>query len=202
MNSACVLLLLLALPAAWAADPQVIVILGPPGSGQTTQAKALQQRLKLPVVSVEDMIRADVDPKSPEGKQVVSFLSTGSLQRLDMVNDLVSRRLAEPDVSEGFIMDGYPRTWKQAQVFEELLAKHKLPAVRMIVLDVSDAEALRRMRKRGSAVDKPGLMEERLEAFHKEIDAVTAHFAGRMVKVNGVQPSEQVTADILRALGR
>jgi adenylate kinase len=183
-----------------AADSKAIVLLGPPGSGQTTQAKALQKRLRLPVVSVDDLIAAEAGTKSEEGRLLRAALESGAIQRLDTVNDLVRQRLSQSDVRGGFILDGYPRTWKQAEAFEKMVAEFSLPAPRIVILEVSDEEAKRRMKKRGGQQDEPAKMDERLAAFHKEIDAVTAHFAGRMVAVNGEQPPAKVTSDILNAL--
>jgi adenylate kinase len=182
--------------------PQVLAILGPPGSGKSTQANELRKKLRLPVVSIDDIINAEFGPKSDEARALRGAMDSGHLQRIDAVNDMIQRRFELPDLKGGCIIDGYPRTASQAAYLDALLTKKGLPAARVIVLDVPDAEALRRMTKRGGADDKPEIMQQLLADYHREIDAVTAHFKDRLFKVNGNQPPAAVTAELLKVVAK
>ena len=88
-----------------------LVLFGSPGSGKGTQAKLLQQCLKIPHVSTGDMLRAK---GSDIGKAVVATMQAGALVSDEVVNQMVEERLSRTDAAQGFILDGYPRTQAQA----------------------------------------------------------------------------------------
>lgn len=93
---------------------QAIVLFGSPGSGKGTQAKMLQQCLKVPHVSTGDMLRERIRHGAGVGTAVEATMHAGALVPDELVNRLVEERLAEPDAERGFILDGYPRTRAQA----------------------------------------------------------------------------------------
>jgi adenylate kinase len=132
------------LVSVWAAAGQeapVIILLGPPGAGKTTQAEALKRRLKVPVIGVADLLREQVGKKTPEGKALRAAIESGDLLRAELVNDLIGQRLLAADVNQGFILDGYPRTEPQARFLDRVLLARGFARPRVVVLEVSDAEA-------------------------------------------------------------
>ena len=98
-----------------------IVLLGAPGSGKGTQAKRLMQERGVPHVSTGDMLRAAVETGSRFGQQAKDVMDAGQLVSDTVMLGLISERLAEPDTQTGFILDGFPRTRKQALDLDGLL---------------------------------------------------------------------------------
>jgi adenylate kinase len=94
---------------------QALVLFGPPGSGKGTQAKLLMQCLGVPQISTGDMLREHIQAGDSVGLQVSGIMRSGALVADDQVNALVEERLARPDCARGFILDGYPRTRRQAE---------------------------------------------------------------------------------------
>jgi adenylate kinase len=95
----------------------VVILLGPPGAGKGTQAKAVTWQLGLPQISTGDMLRDGVRRKTPLGVEAKNLLEAGELVNDELVNDIVVERVAAPDCTDGFILDGYPRNVSQAEMF-------------------------------------------------------------------------------------
>jgi adenylate kinase len=94
---------------------QAVVLFGSPGSGKGTQASLLKKCLGVPHISTGDMLREAIRAGNHLGAKVADTMHSGGLVRDEVVNQLVESRLVQPDASEGFILDGYPRTRDQAQ---------------------------------------------------------------------------------------
>ena len=113
-----------------------IVFLGAPGSGKGTQAKRLEADRNIPQISTGDMLRAAVAAGTRFGQQARDIMDAGKLVSDDIMLGIISERLAEPDAKEGFILDGFPRTEKQAQDLEDLLDQLGKPLDAVIQMDV------------------------------------------------------------------
>jgi adenylate kinase len=100
-----------------------ILLFGPPGSGKGTQAVLLSDSLKIPRISTGDMFRQHVKDGTGIGHQVQDILQHGLLVPDELVNRMVEERLQRPDCRRGFILDGYPRTVRQAEMLDALLAR-------------------------------------------------------------------------------
>ena len=115
-----------------------IVLLGPPGAGKGTHAKILSERHNIPHISTGDILRAQIQVQTPLGKKAKSFIDNGKLVPDDLVIEMVSHRLDQPDVKNGFILDGFPRTAEQARALGEMLAARKLPLSSVLEFDTSE----------------------------------------------------------------
>jgi adenylate kinase len=122
-----------------------IVLFGPPGSGKGTQAALLKDRVKLAHISTGDILREAVRLGTPAGKKAEPFMNVGQLAPDDIVNELVAERFRRQDRPENFMMDGYPRTLEQVRFFENVLQEQGLPLDRVVFLEISDDEAVRRI---------------------------------------------------------
>lgn len=129
-----------------------LLLLGPPGSGKGTQAKRLCATHGMQHISTGDILRAAIAAQSPVGKQAEPYLSQGKLVPDDMVNQLVAERFSGQQRPKAFLLDGYPRTMAQAQVFDEILASHGERLDRVLRLMVDDDEIVRRISGRRVAV--------------------------------------------------
>ena len=99
-----------------------LLLFGPPGSGKGTQAALLAERLGVPHISTGDMFRQQVKEGTELGRQVQEILQSGQLVPDELVNRMVEKRLSRADAASGFILDGYPRTLRQAEMLDGLLA--------------------------------------------------------------------------------
>lgn len=193
------------LPAApiASAEPMVILLVGPPGAGKTTQAKNLSRKYRIPSIAMSDLLKQEAGWLKTELKKAMrAQMESGDLLNDDEANALITRRIARADAARGFILDGYPISARQAEFLEASLKERGLPPPLVIHLAVPDQVALERMRERGRADDKPGTMEKRLARYHAESRAVLERYAGRRLRqVDGAGSPRQVWADIERALG-
>jgi adenylate kinase len=127
-----------------------LILLGPPGAGKGTQAKLLAARLALPHVSTGDMFRDHKARGTELGKQIQAIMDAGGLVTDDVTNAMVKDRLARPDVAEGFILDGYPRTTAQAEFLERLLQAGGRAVDRVLSYEVDEQVLVERIGGRRS----------------------------------------------------
>src|SRR5438874_10251533 len=167
-------ILLLTAAAALCADRNfVIVLIGPTGSGKTTQAVFLQKRYGLPTISADDLIK-----QHPEAlkKYQTPGIDAGVPQSSPALNDLVHDRLSQTDVKKGFVLDGYPATKDQADHLEAMVKEMGLPSPTIILLDIPDRVARKRDKKRGRSDDTPEQVARRLKDYHREMDFVRTYY--------------------------
>ena len=125
-----------------------IVLLGGPGSGKGTQAKKLTEKFGIPQVSTGDIFRAAVKEGTPMGLKAKEYMDKGELVPDDVVVGVVEERLAKPDLDDGFMLDGFPRTLPQAEALDGLLAGMGKPLDHAILVDVPDDELMKRLTGR------------------------------------------------------
>jgi adenylate kinase len=118
-----------------------IILLGPPGAGKGTQAKAITDRFGVPQISTGDILRSAVRDGTPMGARAKTFMDAGALVPDEVVVGIVCERLKQDDCSLGFILDGFPRTVAQAEALRETLLQMNYPLQAVISLEV-DEEAL------------------------------------------------------------
>lgn len=113
-----------------------VILFGSPGSGKGTQAKLLRHCLKGPHISTGDMLRTHIAAKDAIGERVTQLMKSGKLVPDELVNELVEARILEPDCRSGIILDGYPRTLKQAGTLLGMMDRYGFrPAVVHLVVD-------------------------------------------------------------------
>jgi len=125
-----------------------IVLLGAPGSGKGTQAKKLTEERRVPHISTGDMLRAAVAQGTRFGQKAKSIMEAGDLVPDDVMLGIISERLAEPDVADGFILDGFPRTRQQALDLDELLDGMEQPLDAAVLMDVDFDILMKRLTGR------------------------------------------------------
>jgi len=125
-----------------------MILLGPPGAGKGTQATVLSTTLKIPHISTGDIFRANIKNGTSLGLLAKSYIDSGKLVPDDVTNDIVASRLNEEDCSNGFIMDGYPRTIPQALMFDEMLEKSGKKVEVVINITAEDSIIVKRLSGR------------------------------------------------------
>jgi adenylate kinase len=127
-----------------------LILLGPPGAGKGTQAKLLVQKRGIPQISTGDILRKAIEAGTPLGKQVEPLMKAGKLVPDDLVLGIAGERLAQPDCSKGFVLDGFPRTIPQADGLGGILSKLGKKIDHVISLEVKDELIVDRMGGRRS----------------------------------------------------
>ena len=100
---------------------KIVILLGHPGAGKGTQARAIMHRLDIPQISTGDMLREAVARKTSYGREAKARMDAGELVSDSVVNGIVAERILRDDCEKGFILDGYPRTVQQAETFRKLI---------------------------------------------------------------------------------
>ncbi len=125
-----------------------LILLGPPGAGKGTQAEAITKTRGLVQLSTGDMLRRAVRAGTPIGQEAGTIMEAGGLVPDQIVIKIIAERIAAPDCAHGFILDGFPRTLKQASALDELLGSQGKKIDAVIELKVDDAALIDRISGR------------------------------------------------------
>ncbi len=159
-----------------------IALLGAPGSGKGTQAKLLEADRNIPQISSGDMLRAAVAAGTRFGQQAKEIIDAGQLVSDDVMLGIISERLGEPDAEEGFILDGFPRTEKQALDLEDLLDQLGKPLDAAVLMDVDFDILLKRLTGRRTC-SLTGKLLNIYFSSQEELDACTSA-GGELIQRN------------------
>ncbi len=127
---------------------QVVILLGPPGSGKGTQGALLSSSLGIPEISTGDILRRESQTGTKLGNLIHTLLAAGQLVSDDLVNRVVANRLRLPDCKNGCILDGYPRTVSQARFLDGILAQMNMAPPVALGFQVSCEEIVARLSRR------------------------------------------------------
>jgi len=187
-----------------------LILLGPPGAGKGTQAKRLMDAHGIQQLSTGDMLRAAVKAETPIGLKAKDIMVRGDLVPDAVVNQIVSERIADPDCSNGFILDGFPRTVAQAEALEGILQERGLDLDAVVELQVDEDALADRVEKRraesGDAVradDTVEALRHRLKVYREQTAPLIAHYreTGKLRSVDGMQDIDKVAGEIASILG-
>ncbi|MCF0136353.1 MAG: adenylate kinase [Lachnospiraceae bacterium] len=206
-----------------------LILLGAPGAGKGTQATRLAERYQIPHISTGDIFRANIKGNTPLGMQAKSYMDQGQLVPDEITIGMLMDRIHEADCSNGYILDGFPRTLAQADALD---SKEEVDAA--VNVDVPDETIVKRMSGRrvcpkcgepyhtkykvpaqegicdrcGSELiirkdDEPATVLMRLEVYHDQTAPLIQHYGNlnKLVSVDGTQELEAVTQAIVQALG-
>ena len=184
-----------------------IIFLGPPGSGKGTQAKFLAERLGVPAISTGEILREAVRLGTPLGLRAKAVMDAGELVSDELMISLIEGRLAMPDASRGFILDGFPRTVAQAGALERLLAGNGQALSAVVNLSVPDAVVVDRLHGRaveeGRSDDRPETILERLRVYQEKTEPLAGFYRGRrlLTDVDGMGDIAEIADRIDKAVG-
>lgn len=127
-----------------------ILIMGPPGSGKGTRAHILSELYNIPVITTGDILREAIREETEYGIVAKKYVEKGDLVPDKIVNGLMKERLNKPDVKNGFILDGYPRSKSQADALTEILDDLDMDLTKVLHVKLSDEVIILRLSKRRS----------------------------------------------------
>ena len=207
-----------------------LILLGAPGAGKGTQAELLMEKLSIPGISTGNMLREAMKNGTPVGEKAKYYMDNGLLVPDDVIMDIVAERVAQPDCTNGFILDGVPRTLAQAEALEARGVKID----HVVSIEIDDSVIEGRMTGRrvcskcgasyhivanapkvegvcdhcGSQLmirkdDAPETVRRRLEVYHEQTEVLKDFYAklGKLRLVEGNQTIEGANRDILVAIG-
>jgi adenylate kinase len=202
-----------------------LVMLGPPGAGKGTQARQLRRRWNIPHISTGAMLREAVQAGTPLGREVAVIMESGGLIDDDVITRVVTERLAQPDTSGGFLLDGFPRTIPQAESLDRILAGR--PPLIVIDVVLTEAEVIRRLASRmvcaecgtnatgegeschdcggplvPRADDREQVVINRLQVYRDQTAPLVRYYGERSTycRIDGARLPDDVTADIIKAV--
>jgi adenylate kinase len=179
------------------ATPRRVIFLGPPGAGKGTQAEKLARLLGVPRISTGDMLREHVANDTSVGRTAAPYLERGELVPDEVLLAMIRERIAQPDCSRGYILDGFPRTLPQAEGLEQL-ADGTTDAV-VFNMVVPREELLRRLSGRGRDDDKASAVARRLAEYDERTNRPLVEYYHDRVKyhtIDGNRSLDEVSREL------
>lgn len=177
-----------------------IILIGIQGSGKSTQGNLLSKKLKIPYLSTGHIFRELAKEHTPLGRYIKETMNAGYLIPDDKTLEIVSEYLGRDEYAKGYILDGFPRTQKQAESFANGISK-------VIYLEVSDKEALWRLsyRETDGVVredDTLSAIRKRIELFHKFTKPVLSFYKKKrkLITIDGEKPINKIHREIMEQL--
>ena len=183
-----------------------LLLIGTPGAGKGTQAQRLSETFGIPAISTGDIFRHNVKNETELGKLAKAYMDRGEYVPDSLTNDLVRDRLSQTDATEGFLLDGYPRTADQVAELDDILAEKSqhLDAVVMLAADVDEVvrRLLNRAIEQGRADDTEEVIRHRLDVYEEQTAPLISVYAARdlVITVDGLGEVADVTNRIVDAL--
>lgn len=183
-----------------------ILLLGPQGAGKGTQGALIADEYGIPHIATGDMLRQAMAAGGELGRRVKPIYDSGRLVPDELMIDLIRERLNADDAQKGFVLDGFPRTMRQAEALEELLRGlgRELDVVFEFQLDdeLGRERMLRRAAEEGRTDDTAEVIERRLRLYHEETEPLIEYYRsrGNLVGIHADRPIQQVFAEIQQAL--
>ena len=184
----------------------ILILLGLPGAGKTTQSLLLKEKLNFVHISTGDIIREEIENKTELGIKYKDLIAMGEFVSDEIIMEFIENRLTAGNESQGFIFDGFPRTLPQAILFDKMADKLDLTPLQIVALNVTEQEAINRLLKRaetsGRKDDNLATIENRIEIFNERTEPVIEFYAemGRLNITDGMLPVADVFANVMQII--
>lgn len=187
--------------------PKTLIFLGPQGSGKGTQARLLAEKFGYRLIEAGELLRTIAKENNELGRKVKMTIDAGNLVEPWLITDVIKKRLSELSSDEAVIIDGYPRTVKQFELFQKLVSESGREDYLTLYFDITDFEALKRLglraEKEGRADDTKEAIKKRLSWSRGEVDPVVSKMegAGKLSRIDGMPSIEEIHREVLERLG-
>ncbi len=184
-----------------------IILLGPPGSGKGTQAALLRDQHSVVHISTGMLLREAVKNQTELGQQAQQFMDAGELVPDSLMLGLIEQRLGQADVTNGFILDGYPRNLSQAEALDTVLNRIGQPLDGAIAVTVDETEVVERLLNRakqeGRSDDTEDVIRNRMRVYAEQTAPVAGYYdaRGQLRQVDGMGSIETVQQRLVETLG-
>ena len=181
-------------------------IMGPPGVGKGTQAKRIKNALNITHLSTGEILRLKIKAESKVGVIAKSFIDKGHLVPDEILIKIVKDRVARPDCSNGYLLDGFPRTLAQAEGLEKILYNegHRLDFVISLVADESELvkRLINRKKESGRSDDNPKIIRNRQKIYWEQTAPLLEFYRKKdiLININGLGEISEITKRILQNL--
>ncbi|NEO27303.1 MAG: nucleoside monophosphate kinase [Kamptonema sp. SIO4C4] len=179
-----------------------IILLGGPGSGKGTQLRRLSEGLQLPSIAVGDVLREAIAQQTRLGTSAQPYIEKGELVPDNVMIQFMRLRLLQEDVSQGWVMEGYPRTAFQAEELDFVLSDFGQYLTTAVYLEVSEGVMQERSQARSRADDTPEVLQRRIQHFRDRTIPILEYYGarGKLLKINAEHPPDTITQEILQKL--
>jgi adenylate kinase len=181
-----------------------LIMLGAPGAGKGTQAQAIVEQYRIDDIATGDLLRAEVASGTAVGNKVKAIMDAGELVPDDIVLHLIEEHLANDDITNGFLLDGFPRNLHQAADLDTVLGRIRQPLDLALFLDVDYEEIRHRLLQRHRTDDTEEVINHRLEVYESQTLPLVDYYASRGIlhRVAGVGEIHEISQRIIAILDR
>ena len=183
-----------------------IALFGPPGAGKGTQSEFLISKYKLFYISTGELLRKEMSENTELGKEAKDIIAAGGLVSDEIIVQIIENTIREHPESNGFLFDGFPRTYIQAYILEGLMRKLKTSLTCLISLEVTEEESVSRLLNRGltsgRSDDNEVVIRNRLKEYYDKTLPVLNFYKDRGIclEINGSSGIEEVHQEIVKLI--
>ena len=183
-----------------------LVLFGPPGAGKGTQSELLMEKYNLIYIATGDILRKEIKNNTEIGKQVKAIIDKGGLVHDGIIVQIIEKIIKQHKNADGFLFDGFPRTYVQAYIFDGLLQRMHTSLSGLLSLEVPSEELRKRLIDRaktsGRSDDTEDVIENRLKEYNDKSLPVIKYYRDKGIyyPLNGMGTKEQVFKRVSRAV--
>jgi adenylate kinase len=186
-----------------------LILFGPPGSGKGTQSDNIVEKFGLLHLSTGNLLRQEITEKTPLGLEARNFMDKGQLVPDEVVIGMIDSCLEKHPDAKGFLFDGFPRTLAQAEALDKLLSLKKTGISKVLALEVSEDELVKRLVKRGETSGRSDdtnetVIRKRFSVYKNETEPVAMYYdqQGKLERIPGEGSIDEIFQSLTKAIER
>lgn len=175
-----------------------LILFGPPGAGKGTQSELIMSRYNLTYISTGEVLRNELKAGTPLGQQAKKIIESGGLVDDEIIVQIIGNAIQSDTNSDGFLFDGFPRTYVQAYILDGLFTGLQTSLTKIIILEISDEECTKRLLQRAKeqerSDDNETVIRRRLQEYHQKTLPLLEFYkdTDKLARVNGMGTTREV----------